>query len=169
VTYLKLQLTSLGMIVEVASYGAIHRTPAMILAFMIVAALVLTSGPRCGVGERFEGPAPAFCRRFHRHSNPLYLLWRHRKMVAELMRVRPTHLVMPGATANLGHSWHVSTVLLVAFGFYMWPQFFGASFSAKSSDTLRRNALCMPFYSITMPLMFFVGLAATLVVPCLPN
>jgi SSS family solute:Na+ symporter len=76
---------------------------------------------------------------------------------------------MPGATANLGHSWYISTVLLVSVGFYMWPQFFGASFSAKSSDTLRRNAVVMPFYSITMPLMFFVGLAATLILPGLPN
>jgi len=90
-------------------------------------------------------------------------------MFAELVRVRPTHLVMPGATINLGHTWYISTVLLVAVGFYMWPQFFGASFSAKSSDTLRRNAVVMPFYSITMPLMFFVGLAATLILPGLPN
>jgi SSS family solute:Na+ symporter len=51
----------------------------------------------------------------------------------------------------------------------MWPQFFGASFSAKSSDTLRRNAVVMPFYSVTMPLMFFVGLAATLILPGLHN
>ena len=54
----------------------------------------------------------------------------------------------------------------LSVGFYMWPQFFGA---AKSSDTLRRNAVVMPFYSITMPLMFFVGLAATLILPGLPN
>jgi Na+/proline symporter len=36
----------MNRIVEVASYGAIHRTPAMILSFMIVAAFVLTSGIR---------------------------------------------------------------------------------------------------------------------------
>jgi solute:Na+ symporter, SSS family len=90
-------------------------------------------------------------------------------MFAALVRAKPAHLVMPGATTNLGHSWYVSTVLLVAVGFYMWPQFFGASFSAKSSDTLRRNAVVMPFYSITMPLMFFVGLAATLILPGLSN
>jgi len=34
---------------------------------------------------------------------------------------------------------------------------------------VRRNAVIMPFYSITMPLMFFVGLAATLILPGLPN
>lgn len=90
-------------------------------------------------------------------------------MFAALVRANPGHLVMPGATTNLGHAWYVSTVFMVALGFYMWPQFFGASFTAKSANTLRRNAVIMPFYSITMPLMFFVGLAATLVLPGLAN
>jgi solute:Na+ symporter, SSS family len=85
------------------------------------------------------------------------------------VRANPSHLTMPGATTNLGHSWYVSTVLMVALGFYMWPQYFGATFTAKSGDTLRRNAVVMPLYSITMPLMFFVGLAATLILPGLAN
>jgi SSS family solute:Na+ symporter len=51
----------------------------------------------------------------------------------------------------------------------MWPHYIGASFTAKSGDILRRNAVIMPFYSITMPLMFFVGFAATLVLPGLTN
>jgi SSS family solute:Na+ symporter len=34
------------MIVEVASYGAIHRTTAMIISFSIVAGFVLSSGIR---------------------------------------------------------------------------------------------------------------------------
>jgi len=90
-------------------------------------------------------------------------------MFRELARVKPGHLVMPGATKNLGHAWYISTIVLSSFGFYMWPQSFGASFTAKSADTLRRNAVLLPFYSITMPLMFIVGLAALLIVPGLPN
>jgi hypothetical protein len=89
-------------------------------------------------------------------------------MFAALARAKPRQLVMPGATTNLGHTWYVSTVFLVALGFYMWPHYIGASFTAKSGDVLRRNAVIMPFYSITMPLMFFVGLAATLVLPVSP-
>src|SRR5271168_418407 len=170
VPYLQLQLTGLGMIVEVASYGAIHRTPAMIVAFMIVAAFVLTSGIR-GVAwvSVLKDLLLLFAAVFIGLAIPYIYFGGIGKMFAELVRVRPTHLVMPGATANLGHSWYISTVLLVAVGFYMWPQFFGASFSAKSSDTLRRNAVVMSFYSITVPLMFFVGLAATLILPGLAN
>jgi solute:Na+ symporter, SSS family len=170
VPYLQLQLTGLGMIVEVASYGAIHRTPAMIIAFLIVAAFVFTSGIR-GVAwvSVLKDLLLLFSAVFVGVAITYIYFGGIGPMFAELVRVNPAHLVMPGATTNLGHSWYVSTVLLVAVGFYMWPQFFSASFSAKSSDTLRRNAVIMPFYSITMPLMFFVGLAATLILPGLTN
>jgi solute:Na+ symporter, SSS family len=91
------------------------------------------------------------------------------KMFAAVIHARPAHLVLPGATKNLGQTWFISTVLLTSFGFYMWPQGFGSSFTAKSSDTLRRNAVVMPLYGITMPLMLFVGLSAMLVLPNLSN
>jgi SSS family solute:Na+ symporter len=90
-------------------------------------------------------------------------------MFAALVHAKPEHLVMPGATKNLGHAWYVSTVLLTSLGFYMWPHAFGSSFTAKSGNTLRRNAVFMPLYGITLPLIFFVGFAAILVVPGLSN
>jgi len=77
--------------------------------------------------------------------------------------------VMPGATANLGHGWYVSTVLLTSLGFYMWPHAFGATFTARNSDTLRRNAVVMPLYTITLAFIFFVGFTAVLVIPGLTD
>lgn len=90
-------------------------------------------------------------------------------MFSALAEAKPAHLVMPGATKTMGHAWFVSTVLLTSFGFYMWPHTMGSSFSAKSGNTLRRNAVLMPLYSCTLPLIFFVGFSALLVVPGLPN
>ena len=170
VPYLQLQLTGLGIIVEVASFGGIHRTPAMVIAFAIVAAFVLTSGVR-GVAwvSVLKDFLLLFAAVFVGIAVPYIYFGGIGPMFATLARVKPTHLVMPGSTGNLGHSWYVSTVLLTAFGFYMWPQTFGASFTAKSGDTLRRNAVVMPFYSITMPLVLFVGLAAILILPDLGN
>ena len=46
IPYLQMQITGLGLIVEVASYGAIGHTPAMIVAFALVAAFVFVSGVR---------------------------------------------------------------------------------------------------------------------------
>ena len=170
VPYLQVQLTGLGMIVEVASYGAIHRTTAMSISFLIVAGFVLSRGLR-GVawGSVVKDLLLLFEAVCVGVAIPYSYFGGIGPMFAELVRTKPGHLVMPGSTANQGHLWYVSTVLLVSGGFYMWPQFFGASFSAKGSDTLRRNAVIMPFYSITMPLMFFVGLAATIVLPGLAN
>jgi SSS family solute:Na+ symporter len=87
------------------------------------------------------------------------------KMFTALAVAKPTHLMLPGATKVMGHSWYISTVLLTSLGFYMWPHLFSAAFTAKSDNTLRRNAVIMPLYTITMPLIFFVGFTAILVVP----
>ena len=51
----------------------------------------------------------------------------------------------------------------------MWPHLFGASFTARSADTLRRNAVVMPLYSISLAFIFFIGFAAVLVVPALSD
>jgi SSS family solute:Na+ symporter len=142
----------------------------MIVAFSIVAAFVFTSGVR-GVAwvSVIKDSLLLFAAVFIGIAVPYIYFGGIGKMFAALIHARPTHLVMPGATKNLGHTWYISTVLLTSCGFYMWPQAFGSSFTAKSSETLRRNAVIMPLYGVTMPLMIFVGLCALLVLPKLPN
>jgi len=170
IPYLQLQLTGLGIIVEVASFEGIGRTPAMVLAFALVAAFVFTSGVR-GVAwvSVLKDLLLFLAAVFVGIAIPYIYFGGVGPMFAAVAHAKPGHLVMPGSTKNLGHAWYVSTVLLTALGFYMWPQGFGASFTAKSGNTLRRNAVVMPLYSLTMPLMLFVGLAALLVLPGLSN
>jgi SSS family solute:Na+ symporter len=170
IPYLQLQITGLGIIVSIASFDGIGRTPAMTVSVVLLVAFVLASGVRAvawvsvlkdvlmvlaavtiGIGIpyiHFGGIAPMF---------------------AALAHSRPAHLTMPGATANLGHTWYISTVLLSSLGFYMWPHAFGAAFAAKSDDILRRNAVVMPLYTITLAFIFIVGFTAVLVVPGLRN
>jgi solute:Na+ symporter, SSS family len=166
IPYLQLQISGLGIIVEVASFDGIHRVPAMVAAVILLAGFVLASGLRAvawvsvlkdilmliaavsvGIGVPyiyFGGIGPMF---------------------TALLHAKPSHFVMPGATANLGHGWYISTVLLTGLGVYMWPHSFGAAFSAKSAGTLRRNAVVMPLYTISLTFMLFVGFAAILVIP----
>jgi SSS family solute:Na+ symporter len=170
VPYIQLQLTGFGIIVEVASFEAIGRTAAMVLAAIVVAAFVFTSGIRAvawvsvlkdilllgaailiGIAvpySYFHGIAPMF---------------------AALVRAHPNHLVMPGGTKNMGHGWYISTVLLNSLGFYMWPHIFGVSFTARSGNVLRRNAIIMPLYTITLPFIFFAGFAAVMIAPDLSD
>ena len=168
--YVQLQLTGLGIIVEVASYGAVHRTPAILIAFTIVAAFVFVSGVR-GVAwaSVMKDILLLFAALFIGIVVPRVYFGSVGGMFAALIHAKPEHLVMPGATKNLGHGWYVSSVLMTGLGFFMWPQNFAAAFTARSGKILRRNAVFMPLYSITMPLMIFVGLTAFLVLPKLTN
>jgi len=170
VPYIQLQLTGLGIIVEVASFGAVGRTPAIAMAVAVVAAFVLASGVRAvawvSVLKDVLMLAAALAIGI---GVPYAHFGGIGKMFAALAQARPGHLTMPGATTNLGHSWFISTVLLTSFGFYMWPHAFAASFTARGADTLRRNAIVMPLYTITLPFVFFAGFTAVLVAPGLSN
>ena len=168
--YAQVQLTGLGIIVEVSSFGEIHHTLAMVIAFSLVAAFVFVSGVR-GVAwvSVIKDLLLLFTAVFVGIAVPYIYFGGIGPMFAAVVHAKPHHLVMPGATTNLGHSWYISTVLLVSLSFFMWPQNFAASFTARSGNTLRRNAVLMPLYSLTQPLIFFVGLSALLVLPGLRN
>ncbi len=170
IPYLQLQLTGLGIIVEVSSFGAIGRTAAMLIAFALVAAFIFVSGVRAvawiSVIKDFLMLFAAF---FIGIGLPYMYFGGIEGMFTALVNAKPAHLMLPGSTKVMGHSWYISTVLLTSLGFYMWPHLFSATFTAKDNNTLRKNAVVMPLYTITMPLIFFVGFTAILVVPELKN
>jgi SSS family solute:Na+ symporter len=169
IIYLQLQLTGLGIIVRIASFERIGRAPAMVFGAGVVAAFVLTSGVRgvvwvsvlkdlllvavaviVGIGlpyAHFGGIGP---------------------MYTALIKARPGYLTMPGGTANLTHSWFISTVIVNSM-LFAWPHFFCSIFTAKNGDTVRRNSIIMPFYVIPLMLIFFAGCAAILISPGLAN
>lgn len=170
IPYIQLQLTGLGLIVEVASFGGIQRIPAMVISFSIVAGFVLTSGVRGAAWVSvLKDMLLLFAALFVGIAVPYHYFGGVGSMFSALAQAKPGHLVMPGATKDFGHLWFVSTVLMTAFAFFMWPQYIGACYTAKDGNTLRRNAVIMPLYSITMPLVFIVGFTALLVLPKLPD
>jgi solute:Na+ symporter, SSS family len=166
VPYLQLQLTGLGIIVSVASFDRIGRTPAMVVSVALLAAFVFARGIRAIAWISILKDVLMLVTAFAIGIGIPYIHYGGiGPMFAALVAARPSHLTMPGATANLSHTWYISTVLLTSLGFYMWPHSFGAAFSAKSGDTLRRNAVVMPLYSITLALVLFAGFTAVLVLP----
>jgi SSS family solute:Na+ symporter len=170
VPYLQLQLTGLGIIVSIASFDGISRTTAMTIAVCLLVAFVLASGVRAVAWVSIlKDVLMVFAALCIGVGIPYMYFGGIGAMFAALAHAHPAHLTMPGATSNLGHGWYVSTVLLTSLGFYMWPHAFGAAFTAKSGDTLRRNAVIMPLYTLTLAFVFFVGFTAVLVVPGLPN
>jgi SSS family solute:Na+ symporter len=170
IPYVQLQLTGVGIIVSVASFDGIGRTPAMAIAVVLLVAFVFASGVRAvawvSVVKDLLMVVAALAIGI---GIPLMHFGGIGPMFAALAHARPAHMTMPGATHNLGHAWFISTVLLTSLGFYMWPHGFAATFTAKSADTLRRNAVIMPLYTLTLVFIFFAGFAAVLLVPGLAN
>ena len=170
IPYFQLQLTGLGLIVSIASFDGIGRTAAMVISVVVLTSFVLTSGVR---GVAWVSILKDLLMIFAALAVGIGIPYMHYggigKMFAVLSKAHPSHLTMPGATTNLGHTWYISTVLLTALGGCMWPHAFGASFTARSGDTLRRNAVIMPLYTITLAFVFFAGFTAVLVAPGLNN
>jgi len=168
--YFQLQITGLGIIVSIASFDGIGRTPAMVISVVLVASFVLASGVRAVAWVSILKDALMVVAAIAIGIGVPYAHFGGiGAMFAALVKAQPAHLTMPGATTNLGHTWYISTVLLTSFGLYMWPHSFGATFTARNAGTLRRNAVVMPLYTITLAFVFFVGYAAVLVVPGLSN
>jgi SSS family solute:Na+ symporter len=166
IPYLQLQITGLGIIVSVASFDGIGRTPAMVASVVLLAAFVLTSGVRAVAWVSVLKDVLMVVAAIAIGVGVPYVHYGGiGAMFAALAQARPSHLTMPGATANLGHTWYVSTVLLTSLGMYMWPHGFAAAYTARSGETLRRNAVVMPLYTITLAFVFFAGFTAVLVVP----
>lgn len=76
---------------------------------------------------------------------------------------KPGFLSLPDEGMSI--SWFVSTIVLTALGFYMWPHTFASAFSAKNEKVFRKNAAIMPLYSLVLLFVFFAGFAAILQVP----
>jgi solute:Na+ symporter, SSS family len=170
VPYVQLQITGLGIIVSIASFDAIGRAPAMAIAVGLLVAFVFAGGVRAVAWVSVvKDVLMVLAALAIGIGIPLIHFGGIGPMFAVLAHTRPGHLTMPGATTNLGHAWYISTVLLTSLGFYMWPHAFGATFTAKSADTLRRNAVVMPLYSLTLAFILFAGFAAVLIAPGLPN
>ena len=170
VPYVQLQVTGIGIIVSVASFDTIGRTTAMTVAVVLLVGFVFAGGVRAVAWVSVLKDALMLTAAVAIGIGvPLVCFGGIGPMFAALAAARPTHLTMPGATTNLGHAWYVSTVLLTSLGFYMWPNAFAAAFTARNADTLRRNAVLMPLYTLSLAFIFFAGFTAVLVIPGLAN
>ncbi|MFH1177561.1 MAG: sodium:solute symporter family protein [Acidobacteriota bacterium] len=170
VPYLQLQLRGLGLIVEVASGGAIGAQVAIAIAFVTSCAFVFTSGLK-GVAwvAVLKDVMMITAVAVVGIGVPAIYFGGFAGVLREMAARMPNHLVLPGATDTLGVAWVMSTTLLSGLGFYMWPHLFASTFSAKSDTVIRRNAIIMPFYQLPILLVFLVGFTAALVIPGLAN
>jgi solute:Na+ symporter, SSS family len=164
IPYLVLQFKGLGIIVEIAGYGAISSTVAIWIGGIIVAAYVMVSGVH---GSAWTSVAKDTLILVIVVFLGIYLPYHYYgglgSMFAEIEKARPGFTTLPPHGEGLW--WFSSTVLLTALGFYMWPHSFGSIYTARSATVIRKNAIVLPLYQLILLFVFFVGFAATLQVP----
>jgi SSS family solute:Na+ symporter len=162
--YLQLQLTGLGLIIETCSYGVITRVPAMLIAFSLVAAFVYVSGLKgVALTAVIKDVVMIIAVVFFGLYLPIHYFGSIGGMFHAVNAAKPGFLALPGGTKNFDVSWAISTLLLTSLGFYMWPHFAANSFSAKSPDVLRHNAVYLPLYQICLLFPMLIGFTALLI------
>ena len=166
IPYLVLQFKGLGIIVEVAGYGAISSTLAIWIGAAIVAANVMVSGVHGSAWTSVAKDALILgIVIFLGTYLPYHYYDGLGSMFAAIDKAKPGFTVLPPHGESLW--WFSSTVLLTALGFYMWPHTFGSIYTAKSATVIRKNAIVLPLYQLILLFVFLVGFAATLQVPVL--
>jgi solute:Na+ symporter, SSS family len=164
VPYLALQFQGLGLIVSEASYGAISATVAAIIGTVAVTVYVIISGIHGSAWTAvIKDIMVLVVVVFMGIYLPFALYGGVGEMFREIQAQKPGFLILP--EEGYSPSWFVSTVLLTALGFYMWPHTFGSTFTAENARVIRRNATFLPLYQLILLFVFFVGFAAVLKVP----
>jgi SSS family solute:Na+ symporter len=173
VPYVTLQLSGLQHILQIAGYGVYNATASVAIAFSLIALFVFTTGLRGAAWASIVKDVLVLgAVMFAGIAIPIQFFGSPATLVDQVLRQHPGFLTLTPGTAPNGTLWYVSTVLLTGFGFFMGPQSFNATFSARSENTLRRNAIFLPVYAgVVLLLVFFAGLSALLIVPGLtgPN
>ena len=158
------QLKGLGIIVSEASYGAISMSTAVWLGAISLTIYVMISGIRGSAWTAvIKDIMMIVIIAFLGIYLPIHYFGNLQTMFETINNVKPGFLTLPDQ--GLSVSWFISTVILLVFGFYMWPQVFSAVYTARSGKTFRKNAIISPLYTLMLLFVFFVGFAAILKVP----
>lgn len=169
IPYLSLQLRGMSIIASQTSYGGISRTPAVLLGGLLLAVYVVVGGMR---GAALNAMVKDVLILVVVLALVLYLPQHYFGSVHDMFRAvearDPGHATLREHTGT-GESWFVSTVLITAVGFFMWPHLFTSSFTARDEGVFRRNAMLLPMYNLVLLLAVIVGFTAFAQRPGLPR
>ena len=167
IPYLVLQLKGLGIIVSEASYGSVRPSVAVWTGAIALVFYVVISGVRGSAWTAALKDVMIFAVAVSIGIYlPLHYYGSYAAMFAKIEAAKPSFLTLPDHGSS--PAWFISTVLLSALGFYMWPQYFASVYTAKSEDVFRKNAMMLPLYQLVILFVFFTGFAAVLSCPASP-
>ena len=166
IVYVQIQLTALSLVFRLTLGAALGEVGAVVLAAVAMLAFVYLAGLRsaafaAGVKDVLMIGLVV-----------LLSLTAAEKVGAGSMldvfsRVQDLHPGIgdfPGLdpSAGLTSTWLVTAALNVALGTWIFPHMFQLCFAARSADTIRRNAIWQPLYSLSYFFILLLGFAALL-------
>ena len=166
VPYATLQLTGIQTLLRIAGYDSLQSSTAVGGAFALIILFVFGCGLRgvawaSVVKDVLVLAAVVFAGVWL----PVHFFGSPGAVVERVLALHPNWMTLDHDLTPRGTTWFVSTVVLNALGFYMWPQSMAALYSAGSEEPIRRNAIYLPFYQLLLLLVYFAGWTALLLVP----
>jgi SSS family solute:Na+ symporter len=165
VPYLTLQLTGASLIVAETSYGRVSPAVATICGGVLLVVYSMIGGLR---GAALN----AVIKDVLILATMLALAWYLPRHLyggwgAMFQAVDAAHRGHTTLRSSVGYGvpWFVSTVLLSAAGFYLWPHLFAATFSARHERVFRRNAVLLPMYNLLLLFSLIIGFTALATTP----
>ena len=166
VPYVTLQLSGLEILLRIAGYSTLDSTVAVGIAFALMTGFVSLSGLRGTAWASVVKDVIVLAAvLFAGIALPIRFFGSPAGAIDHVLALRPHWLTLANDLSPQGVTWFVSTVVLTALGFFMWPQSFGAIFSARDPSVLRKNAIFLPFYQLMIVFVYFAGFTALVVVP----
>jgi SSS family solute:Na+ symporter len=164
--YLQLQITGLGLIVDLVSGNTTSSTISKVIASVLVIAFVIWSGLRGVATTAFFKDAImlvvlvaliiAVPAHFHGGLAGIF----HR-----VQQLHPSSLIVHSGPNDL--TWYITSMLVSALGvgFMTLPHTWPSLMSAKDPRVLRRNYVWTPLYEILLIIPMIIGFTALLSLP----
>src|SRR4051812_34062195 len=165
--YIQLQIQGMGLVVSAMSYGHIGLKTAFVIGFVVTVGFVLISGLRGSAWVSVLKDALVILTiLFLALYLPLHLFGGYGELFSRIRETKAQWLTLPGHDSpGLGVGWFMSTCVLNAVTFTVFPSFVAGYLGSKDANTIRRNSAFLPMYSLLLLVPMMLGLAALFVVP----
>lgn len=170
--YIQLQITGMGVVLSVISYGAVSLNWAYFVAFAVTTGFVVVSGLRGSAWVSVLKDVLVIATLgFLALYVPLHYFDGYGPFLDRLVTEKSDWLTLPGhggggsGGSGFGELWFISTTFLNSLTVVIFPTTVAGYLGARNADALRRNAMYLPAYNVLLFVPMLLGLAALFVVP----
>lgn len=165
IPYIDLQLSGIEDTLTMAGTGYINITFVVILSFLLVAFYTFFSGIKAPTYTAVVKDILVWIVVLSIIiSLPIIHFGSWSNMIHTAVNKVPKMMTVP-TSGPKGLLWFSTAAIISALALFLWPHSVTGALSSKSADSLRKNAIVLPFYNILLMLITFLGIAAFLIVP----